>query len=525
MSQKSRTEYSLLNISTGLGGYVVNTLLGFVCRMVFVRYLSDEYLGINGLFSNILSMLSLAELGIGNAIVYALYKPLAEKNEEKIASLMQFYEKAYRIIGYVVFIFGLLMIPFLSFVIQEPPGIKENLYTIYLLYLFNTVTTYFFSYRSSLLTAAQQNYLVTGDNYIFTIIQSLVQIIFLILTKEYILYLLIQSVFTLGYNLIISYIAQKKYPCITKKNVVPLAPAEKQGLVKNVKALTIWKLSGLLVNNTDNIIITYFDGIVTVGYSSNYTLFSSMLNVLLSQLFNGITASVGNYNATESKEKQMELFKSINLANFWLFGWAALGIFLISSDLVALCYGKRYVLSISIPFVLALNFYMVGMQSTVWTFKNTLGLFRQGRYLLLVTAAINLFASIILGDHWGLFGILLATAISRALTNAWYDPCAVFKYGFGISARSYFKQSFEYTLILITCGGICYFLCMQLHFNLIINIICKCIICTVIPNGVFWIIFHKRREFSYLENQFKRTLYKLKVAYQFILKKKGKNNE
>lgn len=477
--------------------------------MVFVRCLADEYLGINGLFSNILSMLSLAELGIGSAIIYALYKPIAENDEEKIASLVQFYGKAYRIIGCVVAAFGLMMIPFLDFVIQDPPNIKENLYLIYLIYLFNSASSYFFSYRGSLLSAAQQHYLVTGLNYAFTIVQSIIQMIVLLLTREYILYLLLQTASTFGYNILISYIAKKRYPCIAQKNISPLSVQERRELTKNVRALTIWKLSGLLVNNTDNIIITYFSGMVTVGYASNYTLFSTMLNTILNQLFSGVSASVGNFNATQSNEKKLELFRIINLVNFWLFGWAALGIFAICGDLVELFYGPQYVLPMSIPFVIALNFYMVGMQNAVWTFKNTLGLFRQGRYLLLVTAAINLVASIALGKLWGLFGILFATAISRALTNTWYDPYAVFKYGFGRSARHYYGQYLSYALILICCCAVCYLICELLPFGLLINIVCKCIICTVIPNSFFWLLFHRKPEYRYLEGVAKKIIGKI----------------
>ena len=506
MTQKTRTEYSILNILTGLGGYALNTLLGFVCRIVFVRCLADDYLGINGLFSNILSMLSLAELGIGSAIVYALYKPLAEQDEEKIASLMRYYAKAYRIIGCVVAIFGLLMIPFLDFVIQDPPQIKENLYLIYVIFLFNSASGYFFSYRSSLLSAAQQNYLVVGTSYLFAVVQSIVQIVFLLLTRDYMSYLVIQSIGILGYNIAISWIASRKYPCITKKEVAPLPVQERKELTGNIRALTVWKLSGLLVNNTDNIIITYFSGLATVGYSSNYTLFSGLLNTLLNQLFSGITASIGNFNATESSEKKLGLFRTINLTNFWLFGWAAIGIFLVSGDLVELCYGTHYVLPLSIPFVIALNFYMVGMQNAVWTFKNTLGLFRRGRYLLLLTAAINLTASIVLGNYWGLFGILFATAIARGLTNTWYDPYAVFKYGLGISPKLYFKQYLQYTVILACCGSVCWFLCSMLSFPPVGNVIMKCIICSVIPNSVFWILFHNKPEFQYLRRIAMRIL-------------------
>ena len=509
MANRSRTEYSILNILTGLGGYAVNTIVGFACRIVFVRCLTEDYLGINGLFTNILSMLSLAELGIGSAIVYALYKPLAEDDQDKIASLMRFYGKAYRVIGCVVALVGLAMMPFLNLVIQEPPAIHENLYVIYLLYLFNTASTYFFSYRGSLLMAAQRSYLVTGINYLFTIAQSAIQIILLLLTREYMLYLIVQTVGVFGYNVVISRVARKQYPFIAKKDIQPLEKEEKNSLIKNVKALVVIKLSGLLVNNTDNIITTYFSGLATVGFASNYTLFSGLLNTLLNQLFNGVSASVGNYNATESKERKLELFNFLNLLNFWLFGWAAIGIFVVSGDLVALCYGEHFVLHPSIPFVIALNFYMVGMQNAVWTFKNTLGLFRQGRYSLVGTAAINLIASIVLGKMWGLFGILIATAIARGCTNTWYEPYAVYKYGFGRSAKEYFLRYGQYALVLAGCATACFLLCEQLPFSLMVNILLKCVICSVIPNGVFFVLFRRRKEFAQIMDILNRALKKL----------------
>ena len=493
MEKKSRTEYSVLNIVTGLGGYAVNTVVGLICRMIFTRTLSADYLGVSGLFTNILTMLSLAELGIGSAIVYALYKPLATDDREKIASLVRFYGKCYQTIGIVVAAIGIIVMPFLDLLITEQPNIKENIYLIYGIHLFNTASTYFFSYRSSLLMAAQQNYIVTGINYAITIGQSILQMIWLAAAHEYIGYLLIQSIGTFIYNFSVSYIAKRKFPYIVERKINPLEKEEKRGLIRNVRALIVWKLSGLLVNSTDNIIITYFSGLAAVGLSSNYTLLSSTLNSLLNQLFNGITASVGNLNAIESKEKKMSMFYSINLANFWLFGWASIGIFVMSTDIVRLFFGENYVLPLNIPFVIALNFYMVGMQSAVWTFKNTLGLFRPGRYLLIVTATINLVCSIWLGKIWGLFGILFATAISRAFTNTWYDPYAVFKYGFQESVRPYFVRYMKYTITLLAVGFICYKLCSFIHYSLLINALLKSFVCSIVPNLIFLICFGENR--------------------------------
>lgn len=508
MKKKSRLEYSILNIFTGIGGYILNTILGFICRIVFVRCLSAEYLGISGLFTNILTMLSLAELGIGGAIVYALYRPLAEENKSKIATLVEFYGKAYRIIGIIIGIIGLSLIPFLKIIIRDIPDIKESVYLLYCIYLFNTVITYFFSYRSSLIIAAQQNYIVMGVNYIITIIQSIIQMIYLILTREYIGYLIIQTIGTIIYNIVISHIAVKKFPYIKENDIKPLDREEKKSLFKDIRDLTVYKLSGLLVNSTDNIITTFFNGLATTGMASNYTLLTTTLQSLLNQVFNGITASIGNYNVTESKYRQYNMFKFLNMMNFWIFSWASIGILYISNDLVKICFGESYVLGLEIPFIISLNFYTVGMQNSIWTFKQTLGLFRYGRITQIFTAFLNIVFSIILGYKWGLAGILFATFIARLFTNMWYDPYVVYKYGFFKKPLSYLIKYFKYILILtvniILCGILCNF--VNMSKNLIYTIILKCLICSIIPNFVCIIMFYRTSEFKYLINLVKKIV-------------------
>lgn len=507
--QRSRSEYSIINILTGFGGYFLNTIMGYICRMVFVRCLSAEYLGVNGLFTNILSMLSLAELGIGGAIGFALYKPLAEDDRDKIATLMRFYGKAYRIIGCVVAVVGLLMMPFLNIIITEQPDIQENLYVIYLLYLFNTASTYFFSYRSALLTAAQRNYIVLGINYAVTIMQSIIQIPVLLMTHNYMAYLIVQTIGVFVNNVIVSWWAKKDYPYISKRNVKPLSHDEKKGLFINIKALTINKLSTILVNNTDNIVLTYFSGLVAVGVVSNYVILTNTLSSLTSQLFNSLTASVGNLNAIENDEKKYSFFQILNLSNFWIFGWGAIGIAFVSGDIVRLCFGEEYVLGISIPLVLAINFYIVGMQNAVYAYKNTMGLFRYGQYLLLLTAAINLVLDIVLGNTMGILGIYLATAIARIATNAWYEPYAVFRYGLKVTPFRYLRKYFEYIGVLVVTGGICYYLCSLCQFQVVINVIIKFIICSIVPNCIFFACYHKSEEGQYLIGTAKRFTVKL----------------
>lgn len=500
MTKKSRTTYSILNIIAGVGGYSISIILSLFNRMVFTRTLPAAYLGINGLFSNVLSMLSLAELGVGGAVVYALYKPLAEDNKEKIASLVQFFGKAYSIIGCVIGGIGICLIPFLTLIVGEQPNINDNLYVIFVLYLFNTASSYFFTYRSTLLTAAQQNYYNTALNYLIISVQAVIQAIYLIITKEYIGYLVIQVLGGLLYNVLISKLAVKKYPYIAEKNIKPLATEEKKSIFRNVRDLMIYKISGVLVNGTDNIIITFFDGLSITGLASNYTLLVNTLSTLLNQIFNGVTASIGNLNAVESKEKRFNMLKMFVLANFWLFGWATVGILFVSNDLVSLMFGKEYVLDNSVPFVMALNFYTVGMMNAMWNFKHTMGMFKYGRFVQFGTATLNLIFSVLLGKIWGLFGILFATFLSRLFTNLWYDPYVIYKYGFGQKPVKYLTKYMKYLSVLAIAICISGLGCSFIEFNAIINVIMKSIICTIVSNIIFYFFFHNTDEFRIIKS-------------------------
>lgn len=509
MKERSRTEYSLINMFTGMVGYGINTVIGFVCRIIFVRTLSADYLGVNGLFANILSVLSLAELGISSAIIYALYKPLAEKDEKKIASIMQFYRKAYMAIGTVVAIVGLVMIPFLKVIIQHPPAISENIYHLYLLQLLTTVISYFFSYRQSLLTAAQRQYIVSGYNYVITIAQSILQILYLLLTHAYIGYLVIQIIGGISYNVWVSRKAAKDYPYITAKNIDPLPKEEQRSLFRNIKALAVNKVSGVLVNSTDNIAITYFTGIGSVGLASNYTLLSATVGQIIGLVFNALPGSIGNLNASESDDTRYRFFNVLSLMNFWLFGWGAIGIALVSSDLVKLLFGADYVLPMYIPLIIAINSYTIGMLQASYTYKSTLGLFRYGQYLLIFTGVINLLLDIILGRLWGIFGIYFATLIARLCTNWWYEPYAVYKYGLKKNPMIYWVRYVKNLCILAFTGGICWLFCNLCNFTVALNVVVKVIICTIVPNTIFILAFRKTDEFVYLQSTFSRIAKKI----------------
>ena len=512
MNNNSRTINSIKNITTGFLGQFIQVLLGFINRTIFIRFLSTEYLGINGLFSNILSILSLAELGVGSAIIYALYKPLAEKDNKRVSLLMNFYSRAYKVIGIVIIVIGLAIIPFLNIIIKETPQITESLYVIYILYLFNTAITYFFSYKNSIIVADQKSYIASLISYVISFIQTILQIVILVITKNFLLYLLVQSIGAFVYNIIISRTANKMYPFLKEKDIGKLDKQTKKSLTINIRSLMIVKLSGVLVNNTDNFIITYFSGLSMVGLSSNYTMLIGIINTMLSQIFGGITASIGNLNAKENNEKRVEFFNIINFANFWLFGFSAICIIALLGDVIKIWLGELYVLPMNISIILAINFYIVGMQNVVWAYKNTMGLFKYGRYVLLFTATINLVLSMIWGLKFGLFGIFLATAISRLATNVWYDPYAVYKYGLKINPIKYLIQYVKYALTIFIALIITLILCNLVNSNMFVELILKVIICLIIPNIIILIFFIRSEELKYFINILRKIITRIKSS-------------
>lgn len=504
MKKKSRTTYTTLNIISGCMGQFAQTLFNFINRMVFARCLSKEYLGINGLFVDILSALSLAELGIGTAIVYELYSTLAKNNEEKTKALMDFYKKVYRVIGICVGVIGLVLVPFLPYFIAEPPKIKESIYVIYLFYLANTVVSYFYTYKRSIIIADQKNYIVTTVQIVSRIVQDVIQIVILLLTKNFILYLTCQIIMTITYNIIISCIADKMYPIIKDKNISKLEKEDRKELVVNIKALMIRKVGGVLVSSTDNIIISSVLGLIQTGLVSNYNLLSTTLNSILAQVFNGVTASVGNVNALESKQKKMDMFYIVNFVNFWLYGWCAVSYAVVSNDIIEVVFGADYLIKGGVCIFVALNLYTYGMQNAIWTYRNTLGVFDNGKYLALFTGIINVVLSIILGKIYGVAGILFATFLARLVTNIWYDPYSIFKYGFNEKVKSYYvRYGIMFLVVVLTCV-LTYLCCLPVQNNIdniYVVLVYKLLVCIFVPNIIFGIAYRKSKEFIYLKSK------------------------
>ena len=508
MDLTQRTKNTVKNSAIGLAAQLIQVISSFVCRMIFVRTLTEAYLGVNGLFGNVLSILSLGELGIGSAITYELYRALGTNDREETKSLMDFYRKAYMLVGVGIGLIGLLVVPFIPKLIPIGSGIKENVYELYALYLLNTVISYFFSYKSSIIDASQQNYVLTLIHTGVTILQNIAQGIILLLTRNFLLYLIIQVACSIAYNVLVARAADRMFPLLKETDIRPLAASKRKGMFRNIRDIFITSIAGRLVNSTDNIIITALSGLASTGLNSNYSLMYATLITFTVKVQNGITASIGNVNAMDSREKKIRLFDEVHFAFYWMYFWCACCFILLVQEVIALCFGMSYVMSFSIAVITGLNFYTAEQGTVVTIFKSTMGLFSKGKYISIVTGVINIILSVTLGKLYGVQGILIATFISRMLTTRWYFPYVTFRYGFQASSAHYFKTAARYwaegILIFLITWKVTALFSLSPFFALLV----KGVICLILPNALIILLHYRDPDFISIKNRILSLLQK-----------------
>lgn len=509
LNNKGRIENSIRNSILGVTVQAANVLLGLIVRTFFIRCLSREYLGVNGLFSNILTVLSLAEMGIGSAIVYNMYKPIANNDEKTIAKLMNFYKQTYIIIGCIVAVVGLCITPFLNNIIYNQSDIS-NLVLIYLLYLSNTVFSYFFAYKRSIFSADQKESVLHVFRLIFYIIRSLAQILILLFLHDFIIYLLCQIICTFFENILVSIYADREYGFLRKYKKENLSKQEKKTIFKNIKALFIYKIGSTALDGTDNIIISVFDGIISVGLFSNYTLVSNSVQLLLSQICNSLTGSIGNFIAKEEEGRYEELLNKVTFLNFLIYGGSFVILTACLSPFIGIWIGDDYTLKFWIVFIHCLNVYIYGMMNSIWTFRSTMGLFVYGKWRPIFSAIINIVISILFAKYWGLLGVLLGTTFTRVVTNVWYDPYIVFKHGLKKKPFKFFKQWIYYLLIVFCLVFVIRFINNIILLSGALSLIFNIILSTILFLSTIVLIFRKTSVFNYFMNIIKSFISKTK---------------
>lgn len=492
-----RSSNSVKNAIVAFIMNIITILIGFVSQKVFINILGTEYLGINGLFSNILSMLAIAELGIGSAIVYNLYKPVAHDDKERIKSLMLFYKNSYRLIAIIIFVIGIFIIPFLGFFIGEV-NIHDNINYIYILFLIDTIASYLLTYKRSILYANQKTYITNIVHIGYLIFMNAFQIIFLIFTSNYIVYLFIKIIFRILENIVITIIANRKYPFIKEKDVKPIEKNIKKDIYTKVKGLIFHKVSTVVVLGTDNIVISKFLGVATVGLYSNYNLIIQAILNLFLQVFSSITASVGNLLVENDSKKSYKIYKNMLFMNAWLFTFASAGILCIMEPFVKVWIGEEYILPTGVLIVLVINMYVQGMRRTCNTFKEAAGVFYEDRYVPIIEAIVNIVASIIFVNIFGLAGVFIGTILSTTIVFLYSYPIFVYKPLFKRTYSQYIKDYVPYIIVSIFAVTLSYILTnLFIINNEMLQIIINLLVVLIVPNIIYIFTFYKTEEFNY----------------------------
>ena len=502
-----RTANSIKNAIISVISNLMSIIFGFITQKILLQQLGVEILGVNSLFTSIMSMMAIVELGFGVSILYNLYKPIAEDNKEQIKSLMSFYKKSYHCIAGIILFIGLCILPFLNNIVGKTID-NINIYIVFILFVGDTIASYLLSYKRSLLYAYQKNYIVDIIHILYILVLNILQIIVLYLTKSFILFLILKIICRLAENIIISILVNKKFPFIKEKNVVKIKKDILDDIVKKIKSLFLHRIGGIIVLGSDSIIITKFLGIATMGIYSNYNVVLTALNNLLTQILNGVTASVGNLLVTENKDKSYSIYKKISFVNFLIYSFATIGIYTCIQPLIKIWVGESYLIAEFALIIICINFYFQGQRNTINVFKNAAGIFYEDRYIPLVEATVNLVASIILVKVFGLAGVFIGTIISVSVLFLYSYPKYVYKALFNKKKIQYIKEVFGYFIIMIITAFIINFIITNISIeNLYLQLIINVMLCTILFTVINLIIFHKTEEFKYYKNILYKVLF------------------
>lgn len=514
----SRTSNVLRNLKFASLNYVVQLIMKFVIRTAIIYLLGKEYLGLNGLFSNILGVLNLAELGIGGAIVYSMYQPIAENNIEEVKALNNLYKKLYYIIAGIILVLGLAIMPFLDVLINSNETLDINYYVLYLIFLLNTVISYFAGHKRSLLLAYQRKDIEYKIQSVFLFISNIVQCAILLIFRNYYLYIVSMPIFTLLEMIVIIRAAHKHYPQIRGK-AQPISPETKKEITKNIGAMSVHKIGDVLVNSTDNIIISAFLGLSIVGVYSNYLLITSTLLSLIAIILNSLNGSVGNLVATADSEYVYKKYKDFNFVFIWIGGFCSICLYCLFQDFILIWTNDAsYLIDNVSVLLISLNFYLTTTRYMNNMFKNVKGLMWHDRWKAIVRSIINIIVSLLLVDKFGLLGVIIGTVVSLVLCSLWVEPYVVYKHYFKKSFAKYLLRYAFYLVVTLFAGVITIAVTSFVNGTTFGGFILKGVICLFVTNIIFLLAYFWTAEF-------KNNLKTAKNIALKIFKKERKNTQ
>lgn len=510
-----RTRRSIINVAIGMLSQVVIALLGLVSRNYFMNYLGADIAGLNNTFNNIVSMLALTELGIGTAIIVNLYKPLAEDDHPKIIALMQLYQKLYRIFSIVILGLGLIIAPFVQFILKAEDRANFTfwyLFGVFMLFVIDLASSYLMAYKRSIIIADQQNFIITIINTLVSVLMYALQIFFLIRTGNFVVFLVIKISCRLIENIIITLIANKKYPYLLTKEKYKVESSVMQNIITNVKSLAMHYIGNYLINSVDNLIITKMLKLAVSGVYSNYSLVITLLKNVLIQFANNITASLGNL-LTENDDKHLyRTFNKVLFVSFVLSNFVFVSLICLFNPFIEVWISKAgMTFSFSVVLLISLNFYITILVEPFSSVRAAAGIFHPDRYLHIILAALNLVLSVLLVKIIGIAGVFVGTLVCHVIKELTVLPMICYRRIFHRSMKEYYKQIGIYLGVTAVCALVTGWLCSLIALsNGWVSLIAKAVVCLIVPNVIVIILFHRTDDFQYLWQLVRNMVHKLK---------------
>jgi O-antigen/teichoic acid export membrane protein len=521
----TRTQNSFFNMISSLGANLLVVVLNFVTRSVFISCLGTSFLGIEGYFSNVLTMLSLAELGFGTAIVYKLYKPIEQQDHRRILALMKLYRQIYRIIGCLIMLMGLCLIPLLPYLVKDYEKFAQlglNAVVVFLMYLFNSASSYwFFAYKTSFVYANQKTYVLTTIGYAITIATSVCQILALVLTHNFLVYLATQIFFCIFRNLVYSTICDKRYPYLREKTTESVSREERRQIFKDCYALFLHRANGVVIEASDNIVLSALAGLDAVGLYSNYLALKLALRNILLVFTDSIQSSVGSIYSTGNLEWTRLIWRIVNFIAFWLYGIGAIGLAILANDFITIwpAVGPDFVVTqwvgnngvtyaVPLALLMGIELYFYGQTRYCGVFRVSLGLFQPLKYRPIASILVNLAVSIATVPYWGMGGCVVGTIVSALTTDLLIDPWVIHKHALKKSPLPYYLKNVLYTCVVLVAGVLSWWLCRLVTVSGLLGFLIHGVICVVVPCGVFTLCFFSTEEFRYLVGTVKTLLLK-----------------
>lgn len=508
---ESRTANVFKNTAARLLQRVASILVQFILRTIFIYLLGKEYTGVSGLFTDILNVLSLMEAGLDTSMVYALYKPLADNDQKRIKALLDFYKKAFFIIGVLVLVIGIAIIPFLGIIIKDVPNIREDIRLIFVFYVVTSASSYFFVYRTVLLNADQKSRVISKWRTIVQIAECVLEVALLFVFRQFLVYLIIHLAATLANNFIVSRITTRRYPqYFCEKNVERLSRDETVLILRDILCLTAYNFSGVVINSTDSIFISAFIGTVEVAIIGNFTLIINSIRTVVSQIVDVTKPSIGNLAVTSGRDRQEAVFLRMNFISFYVATFCSACFYTLLNPFVGdIWFDPSYKTSSLVLAILTLNFYVAVMVYPVESFRTANGLFVQGWIRPVVMAGLNIVLDFFMGQRWGIVGIFLATTISRCLTQVWFDPYLVFKIVFKKKPWKFLADYVLKFLFAVVVCGITALVSNCVTFENVYLAFCgKVVVAAVVPNVVLTVVYWRNEDYKYLIQRMKGKLLK-----------------